>query len=82
MQTLFLITIILCRGETFWGVNQILTPLLVYKVIYCGYFEAARSLGKRSLLNVNEHLTNKADAKRAEQITLYTRELKIVANNR
>ena len=29
------------------------------------YFEAARSLKKRSLLGVNEHFSGKADAKRA-----------------
>ena len=29
------------------------------------YFEAARSLGKRSILGVCEHFTNEADAERA-----------------
>jgi hypothetical protein len=29
------------------------------------YFEAARSLKKRSLLGVNEHFSGKADAERA-----------------
>ena len=40
------------------------------KVICCSYFEAGRSWAKRSLLEVNEHLNNKPDAKRAEHITL------------
>ena len=61
----------------------------------CGYFEAARSLGKRSRV-ANQIRAKRttlfsfqfslftlkgADAKRAEQITLYTRKLKIVTNN-
>ncbi|MBR5595745.1 MAG: hypothetical protein IKW47_05605, partial [Alistipes sp.] len=32
-----------------------------------GYFEAARRLKKRSLLNVNEHFSGKADAKKNKQ---------------
>ena len=40
------------------------------KVICCGYFEAARRLPNRSLLNVNEDLASKADLKRAEQMAL------------
>ena len=32
-------------------------------VVLLGYFEAARRLKKRSLLNVNEHFSGKVDAK-------------------
>jgi hypothetical protein len=32
-----------------------------------GYFEAARRLKKRSLLEVNEHFSGKADAERANK---------------
>jgi hypothetical protein len=40
--------------------------LLLCKNLYNkSYFEAARRLKKRSLLGVNEHFSDKADAKRA-----------------
>ena len=39
--------------------------LFCQKLYNKSYFEAARRLEKRSLLGVNEHFTDKADAKRA-----------------
>ncbi|MBQ3249052.1 MAG: hypothetical protein IJB03_05250 [Alistipes sp.] len=38
------------------------------------YFEAARRMKKRSLLGVNEHFSDKADAKRALLDRLFIRE--------
>ena len=45
--------------------NKFLETPLLKKLYNKSYFEAARRLEKRSLLNVNEHFPDKADAERA-----------------
>ena len=47
--------------------NQYPRGLLLFCAGLLDYFEAARRLKKRSLLNVNEHFSDKADAKRANK---------------
>ena len=61
----FLIRPIVSYLILFYHAERALIPTLAKKLYNKSYFEAARSLGKRSMLDVCEHSPNEADAERA-----------------